>query len=231
MMRVRAISVALLLPLAGAAGAQGTFGLPQGCEAYATMQKRGCTVTHLFTCQGDPEGYQRRVDIGEEGPLYFGVIDAETQWIESHHLLAGRVERLLSSPIDAASFSELISTGVDTFDFVTEDDQGYRTRFVGSDTLPGTTVEIDGVTLERTEFQVIAYDPQSGGELWRTSGAEFIHREWRTFVSGISRVETADESWERDYTPVSFAFPGEEGFLSTQPLHDCSALMSKGPSQ
>jgi hypothetical protein len=48
------------------------FSLPPGCTAYVTIQAASCTLSHHFTCEGDPEGWQRRVDLDEEGVTYFG---------------------------------------------------------------------------------------------------------------------------------------------------------------
>ena len=212
----------LLLPLPAAAQ---TFGLPQGCTAYVTIQSRGCTVTHLFTCEGDPAGHQRRAVLGEEGLQYVGVIDAETQWIESWHVEAESTDRLLPDPVDPASFSDLIATGRDTFDFSTLSDDTWITIFRGQDELTGETVVIDGVTLERTAFAVVATDPD-GTEVWRVTGSEFIHRDWRTFLSGTRTTVNSTGTFDSDGTPMEFIFPGEEGFLSSSPRHDCGALMS-----
>jgi hypothetical protein len=212
-----------LLPLPAAAQ---TFGLPQGCTAYLTVQKRGCTVSHLFTCEGDPAGHQRRADLGEEGLQYVGVIDAETQWIESWHVEADSTERLLPGGPDPASFTELSTTGRDTFEFSTLSDGIYETIFRGQDELTGETVVIDGVTLDRTAFQVTAYDP-AGNELWRTSGNEYISRAYRTFFSGTRTTVNSTETFDSDGTPIEFIFPGEDGFLASSPRHDCGALMSK----
>ena len=222
-----ALILALLLP-GPAVLAQGrpTYALPQGCTASVTMQKRGCTVTHLFTCQGDPAGHLRRVDIEEDGPTYFGMIDSETQWIESQHVLANRTERLLPNPPDAASLSTLIATGRDDFDFVTRDSDGYETRFTGYDVLTGESEEIDGVTLQVTEFDVVASDANTGTVIWRVQGSEYIHRDWRTFVSGRSTYVTGEGEFTNDLRPVTFHFPGEAGFLSRSPIHDCGALIS-----
>lgn len=215
-----------LLPLPAAAQ---TFGLPQGCEAYVTVQKRGCIVTHLFTCEGDPAGHQRRADLAEDGLTYVGVIDAETQWLESWSVGLDSTDRLMPGAPDPASFSTLIGTGKDDFAFSTMTDDTYETVYRGQDSLTGATVVIDGVTLERTQFTVIATDP-TGAELWRTVGSEYIHRDWRTFFSGIRTTTTPDEEWSADGTPVEFMFPGDAGFLAATPRYDCSVVMSKAPS-
>ena len=220
-----------LWPLLIAAPAMAeTVSLPGGCTAYVTVQKRGCTVSTLFTCEGDPAGHQRRMDFDEDGLTYAGTIDAETQWIESFHALAGTTERLAPGAPDPASLTELMETGLDTWDFRTISDAGYDTIFQGEDRLTGATVVIDGVTLEETAFQVVARD-SGGRELWRTVGNEYIHREWRTFLSGTRVVTTQDETFETDGRPVEFAFPGEDGFLSAEPRHDCGVMLSKAPGR
>jgi len=62
------------------------FELPEGCEAFMTVQTQECSVDHMFTCEGDPETHQRRVSITENGVNYLGTIDEETQWLESVHI-------------------------------------------------------------------------------------------------------------------------------------------------
>ena len=222
---IRAGLFAALLPVAAAA--QSPVSLPAGCEGYVTVQKRSCTVSHYFTCDGDPEGHQWRVDYGEVGMLYMGRIDAETQGIESFHIEANSVERLAPNPADPASLTELLATGRDEWDFQTVSDPLAVTIFRGHDELTGNQVTIDGVTLDETIFDVTATDP-TGAELWRVTGSEFVSREWRTFLSGVRVVTTPDEQYETDARPVEFLFPGEEGFLSATPRHECSNVLSKG---
>ncbi len=206
-----------------------TFQPPAGCTAYLTVQQSSCTVSHHYTCEGDPEGLQRRVDMDEGGIAYAGAIDAETQWIESLHFLSGHSERLAPNPADPASFTELSTAGSDSFDFVTDSEEIGPTRYVGEDRLTGETVTIDGVTLDRTEFRVTAYDA-TGTEAWRTAGSEFISRDWRMFLAGTSTTKLPDgQTFEGDDTPVEFVFPDEEGFLSVRPKHGCGQLMSEAP--
>lgn len=228
MIRPTALAL-LLLPAALPAQAQGprAFQPPAGCAAYLTVQMAACTVSHHFTCAADPEGWQRRVDMDEGGIAYFGAIDAETQWMESTHVLSSHSERLAPSPADPASLTELLATGRDAADFRTLSDEIGPTRYVGVDRLPGTTVTIDGVTLDRTEYEMVAYDA-AGREAWRAEGSEYVSRDWRMFLSGAGTTTIAGgETIEQDDRPVEFVLPGEPGFLSASPRHGCGAVMSK----
>lgn len=218
------LTLALTMGLPAVATA-GTFAMPQGCEAHVTIQKRNCIVSHHFRCEADPAGHQRRVDLDESGMVYMGIIDAETQWIESYYPDRGELVRLMPAPVDPASFTELLETGRDGMDFQTQSDiSGLRT-FRGTDWLTGETVEIDGVQLEVTRFEMEVLDP-FGNLLWSATGNEFIHREWRTFISGTRTYTVGDRSWDTDNRPVRFIFPGQPGFLASQPLHDCGFMLS-----
>jgi hypothetical protein len=224
----RSLLVLGLLTLACPVAAQAPFSLPQGCTAYVTVQKHGCTVSHLFTCEGDLAGEQRRVDMDEAGLTYMGLIDAETQWIESYHASTGETTRLAPGAPDPANFTELLATGRDGMDFQTTSDMFGTTRYVGEDRLTGETVVIDGVTLQRTEFDMVVTDA-AGNTVWTVTGNEYIHPDWRTFLSGTRRYVTPSETYEDDATPVEFIFPGEDGFLSSTPRYDCGVVVSEGP--
>lgn len=230
MIRTALVATLAILPLSAAAQEAGnrTFALPAGCTAFVTVQSAACSVSHHFTCEGDPEGWQRRVDMDESGVAYFGAIDSETQWVESFHMLSGHTERLAPDPVDPASFTALTSKGVDTYDFQTLSDEVGTTRYVGQDRLTGTTQTIDGVTLDQTEFAITAYGPD-GTEMWRSQGHEFISRDWRMFLSGESTITAGGETWDTSDAPVEFIFPGEPGFLSISPRHGCGAVMSSAP--
>lgn len=222
-LRSAACALAFLLP--GAAPAA-TYNLPAGCEAYLTVQSRSCRVSHHFTCAADPEGVQRRVDLTEDGLVYAGAIDAETQWLESFHVVAGYGERLEPDPADRASMTELMATGRDTYDFRTLSPEIGGTRYAGQDSLTGEVVLIDGVPLHRTRFQITA-TTAAGSFLWSSEGSEYISETFRMFLSGTGTVTTPEDTWEVDDTPVEFIFPGEPGFLSSRPDHGCGLLMSR----
>lgn len=223
-MRV-AVAFCLLAAPVAAQDRPATFSLPAGCDAYVTVHGASCTVDHHFICANDPAGHQRRVSLDSQGMTYAGMIDDETQWVESFHALSGHSEQLAPDPSDPASLSELIETGVDTFDFRTLSEGVGTTRFVGSDTLTGRQVTIDDVTLDETAYQITAYD-SLGNEIWQSAGNEFISRDWRMFLSGTGTTTNARGSFDKDNVPVEFIFPGEPGFLSARPKHGCGVAIS-----
>lgn len=202
-----------------------TFSLPAGCTAYVTVQSKDCSVDHHFTCEGDPEGHKQRVSLTEEGLVYIGSTNFESQWVGSFHPRTGHSERLGTNANDPASFSGLLETGLDTFDFETLSDEIGTSRYVGQDRLTGKTVTIDGIDLQETEYNIRALAPD-GTEMWRAEGNEYISSRWRSFFAGTGSVTTPSDSYEKDDSPVEFIFPGEPGFLSANPKHGCGVLLS-----
>lgn len=220
-----ALALIILATPAAAQSPTVQFGLPAGCDAYLTVQTESCEVNHYFTCANDPAGNQRRVSLDEQGMTYLGMIDRETQWLESFHILSGHREALESNPVERASLSDLIETGVDDFDFRTLSEEIGETRYVGQDTLTGRQVTIDGVTLDETTYDITSYDA-AGNVVWEAEGREFISRNWRMFLSGTGTITTPEGSFERANRPVEFIYPGEPGFLSSRPKHGCGVAIS-----
>lgn len=221
------IAVAILI--GGPAMAADTFALPQGCDAFVTVQSRSCSVEHYFTCESDPEGVKRRVSLGEEGLTYVGSTDREAQWLASFYPLTGHGEELSDAPADPASLTELLEKGVDSYDFETTSDEVGTTRYVGEDRLTGQIVTIDNVALQQTAYNITAYGAD-GTELWSSSGNEFVNADWRGFLGGTGTVIVPDGPFDKDDRPVEFIFPGEPGFLSANPKFDCGAVLSSAPA-
>lgn len=210
----------------------GTFTPPEGCTAKLTIQSRGCVVSHFYTCEADPAGNQWRADFGYDGQFYESMIDSETQWIESYDIdpsaFGGKVRETLDpNPRDPASFSELVATGLDSFDFNLTKETGEKTRVTGFDKLTGKSVVIDGVTLKQTEFEY-TQTAEDGTVLRHAKGREYISEDFRTFLAGESDWQAEDGSWIKvNGAPISFILPGEPGFGSTKPLFECDAQMSQ----
>ena len=224
---------ALLLSLLVATPAfAGTFTAPESCAAHLTVQSRGCTVSHFYTCEKDPKGNQWRADFGFDGQFYLSMIDRETQWIESFDIDSSGAnpparEALDADPKDPASLSELVASGLDSFDFNLTKDSGEQSHVVGFDKLTGQTAVIDGVTLRQTEYEYTQTD-LAGTVLRQSKGREYISEEFRSFFSGHSEWQGTDGSWVTiQGAPISFILPGEPGFGSTAPLFECDAQMSQ----
>ena len=218
--------LALPLILLSSPAFAGTWTPPEGCEAYVTVQSKGCWVAHHFRCAGDAPGDQWRVDMDQEGEFFYSHIDSEGQWLESY----GETQQSLDpAPVDPSSITELLANGIDTADFSVSRSDGTASRYSGFDRLTGREVVIDGVTLLQTEIDFTEYDP-AGKVIGRSRGNEFIHPDWRIFLGGAGERDLGDGRWlPLDASPVEFVFPDEEGFLATQPKYDCDALTASLP--
>lgn len=215
---------ALLLLVVPAASQ--TYTPPEGCTGYLTVQSRQCRVSNYYRCEADAPGDIWRADFDQDGVFFFSHIDREAQWVESFELFPTQRQTLDPNPADPASFSELLTTGSDTFAFGLSKDNGQRSEVTGFDTLTGKTVTIDGIALQETRFEFTETD--SGGTVLRKSrGREYIHPDWRLFFAGPSEWDDGDGTLRPfDGSPLQFIFPGEPGYFSTEPIFECDALMS-----
>jgi len=218
-----ALAVLLALPAPVVAG---SFTPPEGCTGWLTVQARACRVSNYYKCERDTPGDQWRADFDQEGLFFASRIDAEAQWVESFDMNPMVRQTLDPNPADPASFSELLSTGTDTFEFGLTKDNGLQSRVRGFDRLTGRTITIDGVALQETQFEFAETD-LSDGVIRRTQGNEFIHPEWRLFFAGPSEWDGGAGEWlPMDGSPVQFIMPGEPGFFSTEPIYECDAVLS-----
>jgi hypothetical protein len=223
-MRTCLILAYLTIPAAPALA--GVWAVPEGCAAFMTVQAKACRVSHYYRCSQDAPGDQWRVDMDQEGPFFFSRIDNEAQWVESYD---PDRQVLDPAPADPASFSELLATGIDTWDFTVSKDDGTGNRATGYDRLTGKTSVIDGITLSQTEVEFTEYD-LDGTILRRSRGNEYLHPDWRMFFAGPGETDLCDGQWlPIDGSPVEFIFPGEDGFLASQPKYDCDALTAELP--
>lgn len=216
---MRALALPLIL-LAAPAAAQ-TFGIPKGCTADLTVQQANCVVEHSYTCTGDPADWYRSVEVHPDGFNFMSVTDAEGQWIETDDSFAGTHETLGAANLDPVSMTDLLMTGVDTFDFETVDQNGVVTRFVGTDKLTGTRVVVDGVELLPAASEMVATDLK-GAVLWSMTGSFHIQEDWRLVFGGVSHWTTPTESYSTVHAPMEFILSGEDGFLSSAATYGCA---------
>ena len=205
------------------------FEVPAGCTGFLTVQARGCTVNHLWRCEADPAGTHWRIAIDADGPFYLSFTDTEFRWLQSWNLRSGGGAVLVEPEEDPASLTELLETGSDSmvFSLMVEGALGRVQRnYTGFDKLTGDRVTIDGQSLLMTEF---TYQYDTGNGTRQVAGNQFVHPDWRLFFGGIETVTEGADSFEYDSSPMDFAEPGEAGFLSMTPIHDCGEMMSGGP--
>jgi hypothetical protein len=218
-------TLALMAALAAPAASAQTFTPPQGCTGFLTVQARGCKVSNHYRCDGDAPGEQWRADFDAEGPYFVSKIDYETQWVLSVDLISGTETQLAPDPADPASFSGLLATGTDSYDFGQTSATGETSRVRGFDTLTGRKVVIDGVELEETTFEL--RETRADGSVMHSGrGKEYIHRVWRLFLSGPSEWDGGEGFRAVDRSPVTFAQPGEAGFMASKPEYDCDAQLA-----
>ncbi|MBD3763286.1 MAG: hypothetical protein IE927_00735 [Rhodobacterales bacterium] len=233
-MAARPALAALILTLAAPAGAlaqspaPGVFTPPPGCQGFLTVQSRGCRVSNHYRCEADAPGDQWRADFDQEGPYFVSRIDAEGQWVESYDLFPTVRQVLDAGPEDAQSFSTLLAEGIDTFAFGLSRDTGETSRVRGFDRLTGAEVVIDGIPLRQTDFEFTETNPD-GSLRRRARGREYIHPDWRLFFAGPSEWDGGDGFVAYDGSPVQFVFAGEPGFMATEPLYECDAILSRLP--
>ncbi|MDP4031582.1 MAG: hypothetical protein Q8P60_01790 [Pseudorhodobacter sp.] len=221
------VALAALAGFGLPAGA-GAFNPPEGCEAFLTVQSRGCRVSNHYRCEADAPGDQWRADFGQEGVTFLSRIDSEGQWLESYDAFPTVRQTLDAGARDPASMTDLLVTGRDDFDFGLSKDNGVRTLVTGFDQLTGKSFVIDGITLRETEFEFTETDPQ-GKVLNHSWGNEFVHPEWRLFFAGPSQWNDGTDTFPTDDSPVQFVFPGEPGFGATVPIFECDVVTSSYP--
>lgn len=224
---IHSVTMLILLGLCPAATA-GTFTPPQGCTPEMTVQMLGCTVSNHFTCTADAPGDRWRADFGQNGLFFRSRINSEAEWVESFDVNPDMRKVLEQPQRDPGSMTDLLTTGKDSYDFSTLADDGKRQNVTGFDKLTGESVVIDGVTLQRTEYDAEAVH-DDGTPAWHTRGNEYVDPLRRVFISGRGEWQGAEggDFLPFDFSPLNFAFPGEKGFMSTTPLFGCDEVLSR----
>ena len=215
--------LALILPLlmASPVMAQQGFAAPDGCTGKLTVQHRNCAMVNVWTCDPDAPGDQWIALIGQNGVFSVQRVDDQFQWMESYK--ATGTEVLQVPAPDPASLDELFATGLDTWDFTLDTDNGPE-RHVGFDMLTGDTIVIGQEVLLGTEFQGRTLDAD-GNEIYAGSGRQFVSETHRLFFLGQS-WDDENPGQISDSSPVDFIYPGEPGFFADQPRYECNVIES-----
>lgn len=223
---------ALAFVLATPAGAT-DLPLPQGCEAFLTVQSRGCSVSVLWRCDVASGGDFTEASFGADGLEALVSYAAGYQWLESIYIWDSSREEFLPPAADPIDLATLLEAGIDTYDFAmrrSEPGRTYDIRVTGADALTGETIVIDGYTLDvvRTRLEIV---DEAGAAEYRSEGTQYFSRALGHFFLGAETVWGEDgRAADYDSAPVDFILPGEPGFGATTPLYECmpadAALMA-----
>lgn len=220
-MKVIVFFLAAMLALPAYAQQDGSrFYPPEGCTAQLTIQSRSCQLDNIWTCAANP-GDSWRMEFQVDGPTFLARIDDETQWVESFNLFPTRRRELVLPADDPANLTELLETGIDSYDFTMRTPSG-PIRVVGFDRLTGESVVIDDEPLLVTEFN--ARHETTSGTVLEITGNEYVSVRHRRFIAGTYQGTSQGTAFEEDVTPVDFIYPGEPGFFSKTPLYDLSLI-------
>ncbi len=222
------LAAAMLLALPPASQAADRFSVPEGCEAFLTVQMKGCQVSLMWRCDVAPAGDLWDALFTMDGLQTIVNYDRQFQWIDATYMWDGSHESLIMPSADPISMDDLLEQGVDTFSFSlrrTDSENTRLQRVIGADQLTGEEVEIDGVPLlvAQTEFQILTED---GAVDYHARGRQYVSSEMRVFFLGQDVVIEDGVETEYDNAPVDFIFPGEPGFGETRPLYECDSKKS-----
>ena len=200
---------------------------PEGCEAFLTVQFKGCLASIYWRCPAAPEGITWEGSFDENGPISVATFNREFEWLDTFFFFDGSRERLSPEGERPASLTELLETGENEYDFVTLEtgpEGQKKTRYRGVDRLTGETVTIGDEELLVTEFATVALDAETEEIKHTTHGRQFVLEDERLFLLGTDAWLEDGTTTDTDYSPVDILRPGDPGFGKTRPLYECGAV-------
>ncbi|MBM7069123.1 hypothetical protein [Actibacterium sp. 188UL27-1] len=200
---------------------------PPGCEAFLTIQYKGCLASIYWRCSAAPDGITWEATYGEDGPISVSTYNDEFQWLDTFFFFDGSRQRIADEGPKPASLSELLETGENVYDFTTAEvgpDGMERTQYAGIDRLTGDTKTVSGEELLITEFATVARDPETGEIRHTTEGNQYVLAEERLFLLGTDSWSENGVTEESDYSPVEILRPGDKTFGKTKPRYECGAV-------
>lgn len=210
-------ALALLAVLATPVAAQ-TYVPPVGCEVIMTVQGRSCTVRQVMSCADNPQGFD--VDLlGPNGPIGQTRFDAGTMPVVALGPGGGPMLTTIAAadPFDAAA---AMRTGIDTFDLEVErGTDGVHLRLQGEIRTEGAARVVAGREVQPLVVTRTQTDMATGDEVRQTAVMLFDLALGVGFNAASRDIDPPGP--ELDLTPMGFALPGDKGFLSMEPRHDC----------
>ena len=210
---------AMILALLAAPAMAQDYVPPAGCEAILTVQGQSCTARHVMRCADNPGGFTVAV-VGAPGIVAFTVFDGGSMATRSEDRETGEVfsANPVADPLDVIA---AVQTGADSFDMtVTRDSDGLQYRHVGEFHRDGDPVLIGGRQLWPLAGTRTISNPAGDQSVTMHNTMLFDPALRITFGAQAHRADTGVLT--QDWTPVTFALPGEPGFLTMEPAYGCA---------
>ena len=207
------LALGAVLAMSATAAAE-TFKPRDGCTHVVTIQGEGCYVRNVVICpeMGDgPVVYGTRKD---------GKITATAFDKDGATLFSGSQgsATMLKGKTDLFSLAALTADGTDTYDYTMGGRDGVETRFVGTATLTGETVNVDGRSLLVMTTRQTVTPP--GAAPVESETIAYLDQELALVLTAEARDPATGKVTVRR-APVKFLFPGEDGALAAEPNIGC----------
>ncbi|MEQ3625675.1 MAG: hypothetical protein ABNH26_03185 [Celeribacter sp.] len=222
------LTASVALPAGVAHGQSAEALVPEGCSAILTVQYKQCGTSLFWRCDAAPEGTTWEAFFDGEGLYSISLTDPGYQWIYLQSYADGSRETLKGAPADPIDIRALLSTGSDSYAFAMQEliDGASRTiRYAGHDALTDETRVIDGEPLRVLEFDIRS-EAESGQEIYRGEGIQYVLEDERLFLTGIETYHQDGDSLTDDYSPVEIIRPEAPGFGATTPIYECGEILS-----
>lgn len=221
---VRSLSLTVLacfgapLPVIG----QAAMTLPAGCSGFMTIQLENCTVLNHWRCTADADGTYWVATVDETQTETKRNHMNGLNFLRATYRSGQKVEVIRDN--DPEDFRVLMETGIDTYDNYSRlAGQTNTTRTHGQSVLTGETVAVDGVLLHE-----VRSTSQFTSATGRTSKKVVMQYVMDGLPIWVPNQVLGDQPGEvvKQFGPVDFIWPEEDGFMSMVPKVNCNIPLS-----
>ena len=187
------------------------------CTTLAVIQNADCTVRRVAVCDNFPEGWQSVAIYGPTGPISLSTFNADGV-PQSMGSGPGTPQTRLGDQPDPLELANVFGSGIDTFEYQMERDDGSVTQISGKIRATGETVTIDGRVLQGLlSRQTVG---SGSGEAATLDISFFYDADLKLMITDSIRNTTTQE-FVQHRSPVDFILPGEAGFEDYAPRFGC----------
>ena len=217
----RAAIIGLFIASAASVAAEEVAVFPEACDPKLTIQAVDCTVTHYALCAFDGEAAAMQVRYDGSGLRQSQILDADNHPLR---VFSDTIDLRFDESVraDRMSSSILLAKGTDGYAFTLTSETApiSKMTFFGSDELTAKTVIANGFHLRELRGRYVRTTYFNGRSVTEAFEVEqYVEEEFGFFVPvRETRIGSAARK-SSEQAPVDFLRPGDDGFLSVQPLY------------